>query len=239
MLRCRQVGPYSVLAAAPAYLCSGLVYAPYRIAALVLAVMWVAGLAAVATVVLLWLRFTNNLSQQPLSARFGVLYEAYRPECFWWEVTVMARRTLVTALTLIDDPALSFLVRTALCISITAMQAYVKPYRQEIENRAEYLSLVLLAWVAVCNLFAVQSSGYAASAAIYTADVLAGSGALLLLVYALYMARSSIVAAVGVVRARAASFGSLLSGGVAKQTSSLEMALLETQESGEKSAADP
>ena len=56
----------------------GSVYAPYRVAAVVLAVVWVAGLAAVTTV-LLWLRFAGRLADQDITARFGVLYEAYRP----------------------------------------------------------------------------------------------------------------------------------------------------------------
>ena len=226
MLRCRQVGPYSVLAAAPAYLCSGPVYAPYRIAAVVLAVVWVAGLAVATALLLLWLRFTDSLSKTPAVSRFGVLYEAYRPGCFWWEVVVMARRTLLTALTLIDDTATSFVFLSAACLVIAALQTYVKPFRQKIENRVDYFSLVLLVMVAMVNLFAVLSAGYAAAAAIYTADALAGAGAVLLLLYAVYMSRASIAEAVSTARARASSFALLLSGAKAKKTP-LELALLE------------
>ena len=226
MLRCRQVGPYSVLAAAPAYLCSGPVYAPYRIAAVVLAVVWVAGLAVAIALLLLWLRFTDSLSKTPAVSRFGVLYEAYRPGCFWWEAVVMARRTLLTALTLIEDTATSFVFLTAACVAIAVLQTYVQPFRQQIENSVDYFSLALLVMVAVINLFAVVSSGYAAEAAIYTADVLAGAGAFFLLLFALYMSRGSIVAAVAALRKRITNVGGAVLQGVKEEKAPLEVALL-------------
>lgn len=138
----------------------------------------------------------------------------------------MARRTLLTALTLIEDTATSFVYLTAACLIIAVLQAYVKPFRQEIENRVDFFGLELLVMLSVVNLYAVVSSGYAAAAAIYIADVIAGAGAVFLLLYALYMSRDSIMAAVSTVRARAASFGSLLSGAKAKKAP-LELALLE------------
>ena len=116
------------------------------------------------------------------------------------EVVVMARRTLLTALTLIDDTAGNCVSVSGVRVAIAATQITVAILRQA-ESRVDFSSLVVLVCIAVLGLFAVQSGGAAAEVAVYAADVLAGAGAVLLLLYALFMSRSSIASALVVASA--------------------------------------
>ena len=73
-----------------------------------------------------------------------------------------------------------------------------------------------------------MSSGYVAFAAVYVADVRAGTGAAFLLLYALYMSRGSSVAAVSAVHGRVTSF--VAARGSNTETVGLQVALLEPKD---------
>ena len=115
------------------------------------------------------------------------------------------------------------------CVVVAAVQVNMKPLRSSLENRMDYCSLVALACIAIISLFALLSSGATATAAVYASDVLAAAMAVLLLLYALAMARENVVSAVRAIWGRLTG-----STATAAPAGTLEMRLL-----AEKDAASP
>ena len=147
----------------------------------------------------------------------------------------MARRTRCDFDT-IEDTATSFVFLSAVCVVIAGLQINFKPFGTDIENRFDYFSLSALAVIAIVSLFAVMSQQQSTiAAAVYTADAIAAIVSVLLLLYALYMARGNIVAALRVARARFAGSDKSITTGGLEQQHTLESRLLD--EKDEQAAA--
>ena len=119
----------------------------------------VAGIAVSTALLFVFLKVTKRLSSPIVLARVGVLYEAYQPDRYWWEVVVMARRTLLTTLTLITHTADSYVSLVCVCIVISAVQYYTKPFRHRLENRVDFASLSLLTVIASYSIFTLAETG--------------------------------------------------------------------------------
>jgi hypothetical protein len=93
-----------------------------------------------------------------LAARWGVLYEAYSPSMYWFEVTVLFRRVAFVALeaqliTLPPERSYSFVI---LSVLLFIAQLYLQPFAVPRENKLEAMSLLLLVFISATVLLRPQ-----------------------------------------------------------------------------------
>lgn len=81
---------------------------------------------------------------------WNMLFEAYKPEAYYWHIVVVMRRLLyVVALAVIDSVTYRFVMFTMTSLASTLLHSLVKPYKDRLSNRMEALSLTLHTAIAV------------------------------------------------------------------------------------------
>lgn len=91
----------------------------------------------------------NQLSSHPL----GMLIRGYRPQVWWWEVTVIGRKVAMALLAVfVDGRDLQTLLAQVLLVALMLLQMANKPYLDDRLNKAELLSLFSLFLTAVGSL---------------------------------------------------------------------------------------
>lgn len=90
-----------------------------------------------------------------MDVRFGIWYEMYKPKTFFWKLSELIRRLLlsIAAKLLLSAPLTRSIALFAIAIAFLAIQMITMPYRHKLENRLETLSLTALAFVALVNIW--------------------------------------------------------------------------------------
>jgi hypothetical protein len=90
-----------------------------------------------------------------MDVRFGVWYEMYRSKLFAWKLTEMVRRLCIAIASnlLIAEPQLRASVLAILALIFLVIQLIARPYRQQLENILESLSLASLALLSIVILW--------------------------------------------------------------------------------------
>lgn len=82
-------------------------------------------------------------------AKWSILFQMYKPQCFFWHCVVLLRRLIYTACTTIHDVrnrGLAFGLVTLVCIGL---HHHAEPYKDRVSNRLEISSLLLHGMLAV------------------------------------------------------------------------------------------
>jgi hypothetical protein len=93
----------------------------------------------------------NLIVSKHFASRFGLFYEHYRPEYYWWEPYAVARRMLfvVGAVYFSHDRPTQAMYFIALNAFTLAAQTYARPWLFPNDNRAEFISLVVLCIISI------------------------------------------------------------------------------------------
>lgn len=175
VLTCRSVasGAYSVVSAAPGYSCTSTVYHSYFAAAVVIAVVYLAGLPSALAAVLF--AYRKRLTDSRYQDTFGYTFQCYRPQLFFWEVVVLARRAVMIVLGIVLDPNTKQLLLAFASLAFLVLHYAAWPHNTLLENGVEAVSLALLTLIAVveASSFAQQPSEQNATAGVVSAAFVA------------------------------------------------------------------
>jgi hypothetical protein len=185
MLWPRQIGAFTVLAAAPAQVFLSAQHRPFFALATVLAVLFVLGFPLVLLVAVI--RNRRRIGHSAVVALLGFVYEAYRPSVYWWEVVVLVRRMVIAAVGTAMVGNARALGLTMLCIAFAVSQMYVQPMHSAMENASEVTGLGMLIVLATLPSFIASSLSLA-----LISDALTGATALVMLSVAVWMARDTL-----------------------------------------------
>eukprot|EP00052_Salpingoeca_macrocollata_P030259 m.316251 g.316251 ORF g.316251 m.316251 type:complete len:330 (-) comp23073_c1_seq9:290-1279(-) len=98
--------------------------------------------------------------QAVLEAKYGVFYDHFKPQCWWWEVQVIARRLLLLVVYVANYTHLQ--QRTygvaVMCVFIGLFHAYMRPFKHAQDNTLELLSLTMLSYAAITKSSFVEGS---------------------------------------------------------------------------------
>jgi hypothetical protein len=155
---CQNVGPYAVLPEYPDVDCYSDDYGRLRTIYYGLAFAVVIGVPLALLVGTTTLHCRGLLKRGPghearyekLRTRYGVLFEVYRPNRFFWEVSVLLRRSVLTAI-FVALPASRSVKCAAIVIANVAflfIHMLGKPYISSLSNLFESLSIATLTIVA-------------------------------------------------------------------------------------------
>jgi len=157
VLNCRPVGQYTVLVNAPAISCNSSAYILYRNIAIAVVVTVTAGVPLLLLILLI--RWRHNIAAKQRG--WGYIFEAYRVPMFWWQVVELARRSGLSALTLIIDTGARSFALFLSCIVIYVLQHIIRPIADKHGNSMELISLGVLAVIAGTNASSLFSTSYA------------------------------------------------------------------------------
>ena len=151
MLDCRQVGPFKVLRHAPAYLCSGSVYAVYK--AISIAVICCITCAIPIALFILWLRVRRDADK---TLKFAIFYGPYQTRYGWFASVNLLRRLMLIALLLIPDGAnaIRVLCQALWCVALFGSQLLFRPSVSRMVSIGEQLSLFSVMVIAVMSMAA-------------------------------------------------------------------------------------
>lgn len=148
--KCIEVSDFAkVLASDPSISCTSSTYLSVRAFMIFLVVIVVIGFPLAAFIWLSWMHWHRDIelhSELNLS-RFGILFDSYKPKFYFWEVVVLARRSLLISFTAaIGNTRRNemFLGMTLANIFIFTTHVYVEPFDDPIINYGESISLIFL-----------------------------------------------------------------------------------------------
>jgi len=112
-------------------------------------VLWLTILPVVGLIWLFHLQRTNRLAVPKMTLRYGVLYEVYKPERWYWEGFVLIRRLslvwITVALSQDDSQRNAWLSFANILFLMAHMLA--RPYRNDQHNQSETAALAILALI--------------------------------------------------------------------------------------------
>jgi len=151
---CPEVGGDRVVHNFPAISCTSSEYkALYPLFAFVIVILVLFTVSILATLLYARRRGYFTVEKQfsvdriKFSRRYGILFECYKPECFYWEVVMLIRRAVaIFLLTLMStNRPLSYTWLSILHIIMVLVVLELKPYPKNLENVTEAVSLSVLA----------------------------------------------------------------------------------------------
>jgi hypothetical protein len=85
------------------------------------------------------------------SSRYGLLYEPYRSGAYWWEPYSVMRRMVIAACSVVFGTVIPLrnIGIVLVCLLILIAHLYVRPFRDELDNRMETTSLTILSLIAI------------------------------------------------------------------------------------------
>lgn len=97
--------------------------------------------------------FVRVLWEPEMLARWGISYEMFKVEKFWWQYIVLARRSVIVGVYVAvnDHTQDRFLYVTLLNLIALMAQVLVNPFSDRINNACECVSLAVLTIVS-CKL---------------------------------------------------------------------------------------
>lgn len=98
----------------------------------------------IALLVLLF-RYRTQIANgdEDLRHRLGVMYEGFGPHAFFWQVVILARRALLSAIAVISEASVRFMSFTIACLCFCVIHVAFHPYKSAFSNRLEDVALVL------------------------------------------------------------------------------------------------
>jgi predicted outer membrane repeat protein len=111
--------------------------------------------------------YKRQLTQSDV--RFGIFYEMYKPEFFFWKIIELLRRSALTAIIVfINEHAVTRgLILSGACFAILVAQALAWPFRRKLENSLETLSTFILAIISIAAIWHAKDTSSAASLIIW------------------------------------------------------------------------
>eukprot|EP00003_Mantamonas_plastica_P001419 TRINITY_DN109_c0_g1_i4.p1 TRINITY_DN109_c0_g1~~TRINITY_DN109_c0_g1_i4.p1 ORF type:complete len:377 (+),score=103.55 TRINITY_DN109_c0_g1_i4:1137-2267(+) len=105
------------------------------------------GLPVVDTLILFWMKHGELFDDESYRTAFGFLYRSYRSESFWAEPLFMVRRIIITAIVVgipFQDTAFFLMALVVTLLLSIWIQNMTHPFKKEIDNRTETISLYCL-----------------------------------------------------------------------------------------------
>jgi hypothetical protein len=162
MLRCESLdfgdstGTQSVLIAERTVSCSGAAYQRYRIIAVSLLVLWGLGIPAFSVAIVKLIKRVTLFQQQvAANTLFFFMTGGMKPEYWFWEATVMARKAFIMIImVLVPYPRLKTYMSIWVFLLFFVLQVIVKPYQDDTLSRLELGSLTAI--IVTFNLLLLQ-----------------------------------------------------------------------------------
>ena len=89
------------------------------------------------------LRSVSNLSDRTVRLQYGILYDGYRDEFWWWEITVVWRKILIVGIGAMIEGTQQILAVLLVVASLMFLTAICQPFVNEQLLRLELMSLSL------------------------------------------------------------------------------------------------
>ena len=127
-------------------------YDTARSTALALIVIWPFGMPLATVLVMLFVRKALMSRRANFWTRaLGFLHREYRPECYWWEVTEMARRLSLTGFVLLVLPPERETMRLVFAQVVTLISvcavSLIQPYKRADNNTLAFVAQLMLLFV--------------------------------------------------------------------------------------------
>ena len=89
-----------------------------------------------------------------VTARFGFLFSAYKPEAWWWEIVLLSQKLLLTGLIIFIKPDTASQLAAAFLISMTFLVLHVcyKPFADSKEEDLCFVSNLSITLTLFCGL---------------------------------------------------------------------------------------
>lgn len=164
-MNCVDIGGYRLVYAEPGIDCTTSTYKNWLVVVILVVVIYVLLSPLVLFGVLI--KFRSSITDKTFARRWGVLFDPYKAEYYWWEVPALFRRSVFTAFDVIlwNYDIAKHLTFVLLLVIFYAAHLIAKPFRLKSENKLESISLFVL----VCLSLILTSYQYDKS---FTLDAL-------------------------------------------------------------------
>eukprot|EP00026_Physarum_polycephalum_P002881 Phypoly_transcript_02890.p1 GENE.Phypoly_transcript_02890~~Phypoly_transcript_02890.p1 ORF type:complete len:858 (+),score=95.31 Phypoly_transcript_02890:196-2574(+) len=153
---CRSVGPYSIVAASPDISCSTPNYKHWSTFAYFIFVY-----IALVPVIVAYLckSHTKKKQSNELAKKFGVLFQCFKDDKYYWEVVILVRRLVFIMIHAVafSEPSAKYLALMIFAILVLVHHLFAAPYYTKIENLLEMSLLSIL--VVLAGLQNAEASG--------------------------------------------------------------------------------
>lgn len=144
-INCREVGDMSVVASAPHISCSSRTYERWQNFAYIL-LTYVILLPIVLLAVLVWANKKHNMQHSFFARKFGILFQCFTNERYYWQVVILLRRMLFIMIYVVaySEPSARHLALFIFSFIVLVMHLHFRPYYSKIDNDIETSLLILL-----------------------------------------------------------------------------------------------
>jgi alpha-tubulin suppressor-like RCC1 family protein len=150
-LQCIEVGPIYVVFSVPAIKCNTDEYNYWRIIIILLLIIIV---ALTPIILFIFLYKKRKLIQNTginMLKYWGILYEQYKSNCYYWNIIVLIRQVLLVILNYIffQDYRYKYLFFTYFNVFIFILQLIFRPYNKYNDNILEFISQLILILITI------------------------------------------------------------------------------------------
>jgi hypothetical protein len=171
-------------------------YPGLLLTAIVFFIVYSVGIPSFFGLILLRNRKRINAGDPALEAKYGFLYETYRPTVFWFELIWFVRRVLLSAAVSVVAPRPGYQMAMLMFILLSSMllHRYIKPFSSSLANLMDLIATTVLVFAAtmgfVTELYEIGGSyhGDIIQNLIWTVCALCAASLLFVLVLPLFQA---------------------------------------------------